>query len=73
MYDFENMSVPELEKKLLKFKDSLEDIEEERSFVLGQTGIHLSGATVKKFKIEIEEINERINELEELLQKNHSV
>ena len=73
MNDFENMSIPDLEKKLKRFKDSLEDIEEERSLVLGQTGIHLPGATVKKYEIEIEEINQCINELEGLLQKKRFV
>lgn len=73
MYGFEKMSIPELEKKLTKLKESLEDIEEERSLVLGQTGIHLPGTTVKKFEAEIEEIDQRINELEELLQKKRSV
>ncbi|ADK16805.1 hypothetical protein [Clostridium ljungdahlii] len=69
MYDFEKMSIPELEKKLAELKDSLEDIEEERSLVLGQRGIHLSSATVGKYEAEIEQINKRINELEELLRK----
>lgn len=72
MVDFEKMSIEELEKKLVKFKDSLEDMEEERSIVLGQTGIHLPGTTVKKYQIEIDEINQSINELEELLQKKRA-
>ncbi len=73
MNNFENMSIPELEKKLENLKDDLEDTKEERSLVLGQTGIHLPGSTVKKFETEIEELNQRINELEELLQKKHSI
>ncbi len=72
MVDFEKMSIEELEKKLIKFKDSLEDIEEEKSIVLGQTGIHLPGNTVKKYEIEIDEINQSINELEVLLQKKRA-
>lgn len=71
MGDFEKISVPELEKKLAKLKEYLEDIEEERTLVLGQTGIHLSSSTVRKYEAEIEEINQRINELEKLLQKKH--
>lgn len=73
MIDFEKMSIEELEKRLVKLKDSLEDIEEERSIVLSQTGIHLPGVTVKKFEIEIGEITESINELEELLQKKRAI
>lgn len=73
MIDFEKMSIEELEKRLVKLKDSLEDIEEERSIVLGQTGIHLPGATVKKFEIEIGRITKSINKLEGLLQKKRAI
>lgn len=73
MIDFEKMSIEELEKRLVKLKDSLEDIEEERSIVLGQTGLHVPGTAVKKFEIEIGEITESINELEELLQKKRAI
>lgn len=69
MYGFEKMSIPELEKKLAELKDYLEDVEEERSLVLGQTGIHLSSAIVGKYETEIEQINQHINEIEQLLQK----
>jgi hypothetical protein len=72
MVDFEKMSIDELEKKLVKFKESLEELEEERIFVLGQTGIHLPGTTVRKYETEEEEINQCINELEELLQKKRT-
>jgi len=72
MIDFEKMSIEELKKRLVEFKESLEDIEEERSIVLGQTGIHLPGSTVKKYEIEIDEIKQSINDLEELLRKKHA-
>jgi hypothetical protein len=69
MSDFEKMSIEELEKRLARRKEYLEDIEEERSFVLGQRGIHLSSSVVEKYQIEINDLNESINELEEFLQK----
>jgi uncharacterized coiled-coil DUF342 family protein len=72
MVNFEKMSIEELEKKLVKFKESVEDIEEERSIVLGQTGLHVPGTAVKKYEIEIDEINQSINELEQLLQKKRA-
>jgi len=69
MIDFEKMSIEELEKRLVRLKEYLEDIEEERSFVLGQRGIHLSSSVVEKYQIEINDLNESINELEEFLRK----
>lgn len=69
MIDFEKMSIEELEKRLVRFKEDLEDIEEERGLVLGQRGIHLSSSIVEKYRIEIEDLNKYINELEEFLRK----
>lgn len=65
--DYEKMSVLELEKKLNELKGRLEDLVKERAFVLGQTGLHISSSTVKKFEIEINEINENIELFEALL------
>lgn len=42
-----------LEKHLQRCLDELEELEEERSFVLKQTGLHLPGHTVKKYEAEI--------------------
>jgi len=67
MVDFEKMSIEELEKKLMKLKESLEDIKEEKSIVLGQTGIHLPGAIVRKYEFQIKRISKSINKLEDFL------
>lgn len=71
MVDFEKMSTPELEKKLIERKEFLKEVEEERMFTLSQTGLHLPGTTVKKYEDEIEEINQSITILESLLQKRY--
>lgn len=73
MADFEKMNMPELEKKLAELKEYLQEIEEERRFVLHQTGIHLPGATVNKYEAEIKEINQNINVLKTLLPKKGKV
>jgi hypothetical protein len=39
MLNFENLSVPELEKKLLALQDLLEEVEEERTIILGQENL----------------------------------
>ena len=66
---YENMSTAELEEKLIMLKDELEDIEDERDAVLGQTGIHLSGGVVQQYESQIDGVNKRIKVIEELLQK----
>lgn len=53
-------SVEELEAILKKLYEDLEEIEEERLFLLGQTGIHLPGATVKKYEAEVNHLKGRI-------------
>lgn len=72
MVGFEKMSIEELERRLVRLKENLEDIEEERSFVLGQRGIHLSSSVVEKYQIEINDLNESISEVEELLREKRA-
>ena len=60
MDNLENLPVEELKKRLLELEDYLEEIEEERQAVLGQTGLHLPGHTVRKYEAEIESIKKKI-------------
>ena len=69
MQEYEQMEKHELEQKLKKLQDDLEDIQEERKFVLGQTGIHLPGATVQKFEAEISELEKKIAAVKSVLKK----
>lgn len=63
----------ELEKLLAKMNSELEEIEEERSFVLKQTGIHLPGSAGKKYEVEIKRLKEKIDSCSAVLQeKNNS-
>lgn len=61
------MTGAELQSLLAKLKEELEEAEEEKMYVLGQTGIHLPGATVRKYEAEISELKQRITEVEEML------
>jgi len=45
----------------------LEELEQERMYVLGQTGLHLPGATVKKYEADVGETKKRIKKIEEVL------
>lgn len=67
MLNYEDMTVEELEKKLAHEKEELEDLEQERMYVMGQTGFHLPGGAVKKYQAEVEEAQKRIKRIEEVL------
>ena len=69
MIDYEKVTVTELEKEITKLKRDLEELEEERTFVLRQTGVHVSGATVKQYEADVEGTKERIVELQRILQR----
>lgn len=64
---YSGKSKEELEKTLASLKDELEEVQEERQFVLGQTGLHVSGGTVKKFDAEVSALNEKIQACEKAL------
>lgn len=67
MMDYEDMTVEELGKKLAHEKEELEDLEQERMYVMRQTGFHLPGGTVKKYQAEVDEAQKRIQRIEEVL------
>jgi hypothetical protein len=67
MNDLAGMTVGELEEHLSKLRADLEEVEEERGFVLGQTGVHLSVSEVRRFESEILDLGARIEEVEEAL------
>jgi len=67
--DPNEMTAGELEEYLSTLQLELEDLEEERMFVLGQTGLHVSAGTVKKYESRKETLGERIGEVERLIQE----
>jgi hypothetical protein len=73
MLNFENLSVPELEKKLLALQDLLEEVEEERTIILGQENLHLSSKLVQKYQLEIEDIKQDIESVKQLLSGKESL
>lgn len=72
MIDYEKMTVTELEKELRNLKGDFEELEEERTYVLRQTGVHVPGATVKRYEADVEETKERIVELQRILHRKIS-
>jgi uncharacterized coiled-coil DUF342 family protein len=66
MKDLADMTVGELEDRLSELKADLEEVEEERMFVLSQTGLHVSAGAVKKYETEISALKARIEEAEQV-------
>jgi hypothetical protein len=67
MEDISGMTIGELDQLLLKLNDELEDVEEERMFVLGQTGLHVSAGSVRKYEAEINNLRAKIEEVSQAL------
>lgn len=71
MEDLSKLSEEVLRRRLQKFSTELEELEEERSFVLKQTGIHLPGHVVKKFESDVSALKGTLEALKvELKQRN---
>ena len=59
----------DLERLLHRLNDELEEVEEERMFVMGQTGIHLPGAAVKKYEAEVQSLKNKIEACESAIRE----
>jgi oligoendopeptidase F len=68
---FEHMSIEELKAELKRLKDSLCDLEDMHSFVLGKTSVHIGAEKAQNMQAEFEEecrrYEERIAEIEKEL------
>ena len=65
MKDLSGMTSAEMDAYLSKLKADLDDVEEERMYVLSQTGLHVSAGAVKKYETEISELKAKIEEVEQ--------
>ncbi len=65
MNELSDMTPSELDEYLSKLKADLEEIEEERMFVLGQTGLHVSASEVSKYEADVNRLKARIEEAEQ--------
>ncbi len=63
----EEITSGELEEYLSELGADLKDLEEERLFVLSQTGLHVSAGAVKKYESQLETLREHIAEAERLV------
>ena len=61
------MSNQETQKLIEQLKLDLEEIEAERKFVLGQTGVHLPCKTARNYEDEVSVLRRKIAKLEDTL------
>ena len=72
MEDLSGMTVAELQELLANLTAELEELEEERDFVLKQTGLHLSASEVARFEKETRSLRTRMTEAEKALRSRRS-
>lgn len=64
------MSTDELKKKLAEYEEELDELEDERSMILGQSGQHISSGTISaKYEGLIGAVKKKIEEVQKLLNK----
>jgi len=63
----QDKSQEELEDLLAKNKEKYQEVEEEKQFVLSQSGRHIPGTLRRDYKIELNQLAEKIELLEEML------
>ena len=69
MEDLSKLSQEVLMRRLQKFSIELDELEEEQSYVLRQTGLHLPGHVVKKFEADRIKLTQSIAELKAELEQ----
>lgn len=62
----------DLTLRLQKLSDELDEVKKERSFVLGQTGIHLGGNVVRNYVTEVIALTKSISEIKVKLEEYKS-
>ena len=63
----------DLTLRLQELSEELEELKEERNFVLGQTGIHLGGNVVKNYEAEVIALTQSIEKVKMKLEKRKSL
>ena len=63
MEDLTKLDHAVLEQRLRNLEEELEELEEEKSFVLKQTGLHVSGGKVKQYDAQTKVLQDSIAEI----------
>ncbi|SDM14795.1 hypothetical protein [Halarsenatibacter silvermanii] len=67
--ELQKNTLDELEELLNEKQEKYEEIEEERKFVLKQTGRHIPGTTREEYKIELNRIQSQIEKIKEVIEE----
>lgn len=63
MEDLTKLRGEDLLRRLQTLEEELEELEEEKGFVLKQTGLHVPGGKVKQYEAQTNALQESISEL----------
>ena len=63
MEDLSKLKREDLERRLATLQEELEELEEEKSFVLKQTGLHVPGGKVRQYEAQTQALQQSIAEL----------
>lgn len=69
MDDLSKLSLADLKRRLQNLEDELEDLEEEKNYVLKQTGLHIGAIKAQKYHSDTEALTAAITELKAELAK----
>lgn len=69
MDDLTKLSLADLKRRLQTFEEELEELEEERNYVLKQTGLHIGALKAQKYQTDLDELTAAIAELKAELAK----
>lgn len=72
MEDLSILRATDLARRIQTLSEELEELEEEKGYVLRQTGLHVSGGTVKKYESQTLILSQSIAELKAELERRQS-
>ena len=67
MENLTGLSRSDLERRLKRLEEDMEELLEEKNFVLRQTGLHVSGGTLKQYEAQTQTLQESIDVLRKKL------
>jgi hypothetical protein len=67
--DYESMNVEEIETRLARLYEELEDAEDLRDMIVGQSGQHVPGVYVRRYTEKIQALEEAITAAQKALAK----
>lgn len=63
MEDLKTLSRQDLERRLNTLEEELEELEEEKNYIMKQTGLHVGGGKVKQYEAQTTALQKSIAEI----------